>query len=202
MHYNTETDNEQELLRRLAEGDNSAFDIIFRNFYQPLCYFAEKLTQETAVAQDMAADCFFKIMQQRREFPSMAALRSFLYTIVRNNCLDYIKTQKRHTAGNIELGLLAEYTDESIERRIIMTEVLASINQSIKALPDKYREIMELALIEGMKNEAIAAHLGIAHQTVRNHKSAGLKLLRLAIAGRDDLSSLLLFSCLWYLERF
>lgn len=95
MHYNTETDNEQELLRRLAEGDNSAFDIIFRNFYQPLCYFAEKLTQETAVAQDMAADCFFKIMQQRREFPSMAALRSFLYTIVRNNCLDYIKTDRK-----------------------------------------------------------------------------------------------------------
>lgn len=197
-----EKENERELLGRLAEGDNSAFDIIFRTYYQPLCYFAEKLTQETAVAQDMAADCFFKVLQQKRGFPSIAALRSFLYTVVRNNCLDYIKTQKRHTAGNEELGLLATHTDESIERQIIMTEVLASINRSIKELPEKYREIMELALIEGMKNEDIAAKLGIAHQTVRNHKSAALKLLRYAITGRDDLSAITLFYCLWYLERF
>ena len=202
MRNTIEKDHENDLLGRLAEGDNSAFDTIFRTYYQPLCYFAEKLTQETAVAQDMAADCFYKMLQQRREFSSVAALRSFLYTVVRNNCLDYIKTQKRHTAGNEELGLLTAHTDESVERQIIMTEVLASISRSIQELPGKYREIMELALVEGLKNEDIAARLGIAHQTVRNHKSAALKLLRYAITGRDDLSAITIFYCLWYLERF
>ncbi|HRQ50053.1 MAG TPA: sigma-70 family RNA polymerase sigma factor, partial [Agriterribacter sp.] len=69
-------------------------------------------------------------------------------------------------------------TGDSDESEIIYSELLVEIRKSIDALPAKMREIFILSHYKKMSNEAIAAHLKLSHQTVRNQKSKALALLR------------------------
>lgn len=177
----------------------NAFNQLYRLQYQPLCYFAERLTGSAEVAQDLVAESFIKLWQRLRDFDSLPAIKSFLYTVVRNAAYDYLKTEKRHQHSHEELRYLSAGNEPDVEKHIIRAEVLRAIFQAIEQLPEKYRDIVKLSLIEGRRTEEIAGLLGIAHQTVRNQKSAGVKLLKLSLFKNGHLSlwgllSLLIFA--------
>lgn len=194
-------DNETVLLKQIASGKNEGVEQLYSLLYQPLCYFAQKILLSTETAEDIVTDSFIKLLQQPRDFANMSALKSFLYTVVRNSSLNHLKATKRHMVAHEELERLTLNAAEHIENHIIRSEVLTAIYRSIRELPDKYQAVMELALLEGLKNEEISARLGMAPQTVRNHKSAALKLIRHTLLRNDDASLTIILYSLWYLGK-
>jgi RNA polymerase sigma-70 factor (ECF subfamily) len=193
--------NDSIVLDGLQKGEDAAFDRVYELYFKPLCYFAERLTGDKETAQDMVAESFVRLLKKRLHFESMSSLKSFLYTATRNNCYDYFRSEKRHKASHAELKYLAVDSENEVEANIIRAEVLAAIYTAIETLPDRYKQVVKLALVEGKKNDEIAAETGMAYQTVRNHKSEGIKLLRLAIFKNGNLSDPALIYTVVYLSQ-
>jgi RNA polymerase sigma-70 factor (family 1) len=196
-----EMTNDIDLLNRLRESDNDAFEQVYTQYFKPLCYFAERLTADPDLAQDIAAETFIQLLRKKPVFDTVAQLRSFLYTTARNRCFDHLRTLKRHKITHNELKYLETQSENEIENNMIRAEVLQAVYNAIEALPNRYRQVVKLALVEGKNNEEIAAETGMAYQTVRNHKYEGIKLLRLAIFKNGNLSDLALFYALVYLSN-
>jgi RNA polymerase sigma-70 factor (ECF subfamily) len=190
--------NDAELLDCLKRGDALAFDHVYSLYFKPLCYFAEKITGDSASAEDIATESFVKLLQKNPDFETLWHLKSFLYTSTRNACLDLLRMRKRHDQTHSEIKYLAQLSEEATESAVIMAEVLQAIYTAIDHLPDKCKGVVKLALIEGLDNEQIAAETGMTYQTVRNYKSEGIKLLRLSLFKNSGLSSTAIFCCLLY----
>jgi RNA polymerase sigma-70 factor (family 1) len=179
--------NDTELLMGLKQRNRAAFTELYNRYYAQLCYFAERISLNNPVAQDIVSESLVKLFQRNLDFPSINQLKSFLYTTIRNACLDYLRATKRHYSFQAELSYLGQIKEENIEGLIIRAEVLGAIHAAIKDLPERYKKIIELSLLEGKTNEEIAVDIGIADQSVRNRKSEGLKLLRVSLLNKAGL---------------
>ena len=77
------------LLSEIQQGNQRAFEFLFKSYYPRLRHFASRFVDETT-AEDITQECFLKIWEMRSEIrnPNIASL---LFTMVRNACLNHLK---------------------------------------------------------------------------------------------------------------
>ena len=78
------------LFDKIRGGNAKAFEYAFRKFSPRLEAFAQKYTNDTNEAEDIVQDVFLKLWE-RRELLDNISLASFLFMMVRNSCLNYLK---------------------------------------------------------------------------------------------------------------
>ena len=153
------------------------FDILFKRYYRPLClYAAHYLNGDIAASEDIVQDCFVKLWQQdHADKRSITDKRAFLYTLVRNACIDTLRRQHPEMT-NIDPSDLEEIISD--EEAIDRSEQEAKVWETIDALPDRCREVFLMAKRDGMTYNEIAEALNISVKTVEHQISKALKKLR------------------------
>jgi RNA polymerase sigma-70 factor (family 1) len=174
------------LVALFNSGDEKAFQAIYEELYPGVFLLANKMLDNTQEAQDVCADSFIKLFQTEEKFDDLENIKAFLYRITRNACLDLLKKQERHSLGNKHLGYLMEQHSDFFKSEIEV-ELAATIYKSIENLPTKCRKVVEMTMM-GFDTAEIAVHLNITVSTVRNQKARGIKLLRIALLGENELS--------------
>ena len=170
---------EQELVRRMGEGDQRAFNEVFSLLYQRITYMVVRLVGDEDDAKDILAEVFIKLWDKRTDFPSLSAMKAFLYVSARNRALDHLKSKKRREASKHSYTYWMDHPEE-VSTLVMSAELVARLEREIQALPAKCREIVQLAYYQGLSSEQIAQHLGISLQTVWNQKTTAMKKLRAA----------------------
>jgi len=189
---------DDELIQRFREGDETAFSTVYHNLYEKLYWYGRRFIPQEAEVEDILSEAYLKTWDKRKEFKDLEAVTGFLHIVVRNQCLNYLKREQMKSARRE--SLLAQLDafepgDFSIED--LQSSLLRRIFDKIDQLPPKLRDTFLLSYKDGLKPAAIAALLGISVQTVKNQKTHGLKILRTALANEP----LLLF-ILFLLEQY
>ena len=153
------------------------FDILFKRYYRPLClYAAHYLKGDIAASEDIVQDCFVKLWQQdHADKRSITDKRAFLYTLVRNACIDTLRRQHPEMTNIDPSGLEEGISDEEAIDR---SEQEAKVWETIDALPDRCREVFLMAKRDGMTYNEIADALNISVKTVEHQISKAMKKLR------------------------
>lgn len=173
------------LIQQFNRGHQAAFTSIYDRYWPSIFYFVRKFIPDTSQAEDITAETFIKLWQRRENFDNEKSIVSFLHITARNASIDWLRSEKRQIHNREELLYqLQQGKDEPLEDDI-RTEVLRLVQQEIEKLPPKIKRVFVLSYIEGKTNEEIAALLGINNQSVRNHKTRAVKLIRLAITGKN-----------------
>lgn len=147
----------------------------FRYYYRPLTLFALHYVKDTDVAQDIVQECFANLWEKQTSETPAANIKSYLYTMVRNKCVDELR-QSDHLPIALEPSDLDAYiSEEECERRSIIE---ARLWTAIDKLPERCREIFLLSKRDGLKYQEIATKLDISVNTVENHVRKALKQLR------------------------
>jgi len=176
--------SDQELLSLFRDGSSDAFDRLFTRFYAPLCFFAENILKDKQAAEDMVQDMLLKVWQRQGNFEQFTALRSFLYTGVRNACfnqLEKLKVKARHEGH----ALANSVSDADSLHLMIRAEVVRQLYAVMDTLPEQCRKVIRMTFEEGMKPKEIADELGVTISTVNNQKMRGLKLLKDRLSDQD-----------------
>ncbi|MBZ4192137.1 RNA polymerase sigma factor [Niabella beijingensis] len=181
------------LIQRFREGDETAFTTIYHNLYEKLYWYGRRFVPQETEVEDILAEAYLKAWDKRQEFKDMEAVTGFLHIVVRNQCLNYLKREQMKSAR--QQSLLAQLDafepgDFSIED--LQASLLRRIFDEIDQLPPKLRDTFLLSYKDGLKPAAIAARLGVSVQTVKNQKTHGLKILRTVLAN-DPLLLFILF---------
>lgn len=151
-------------------------DEIFRRYYRPLCLYALHFLHVTENAEDVVQDCvadFIELTDERGE--AVADIRSYLFMMVRNRCLDMLRQESRidHSRGADEMEEISD--DSDLEESSFIE---ARMWTAIDSLPERCREAFLLSKRDGLKYEEIAEELGISVNTVKNQISKALKTLK------------------------
>ena len=150
-------------------------------------------------AEDVFQDAFTVVWQSRRFINSDASFSSYLYTIMRNRILN----QLRNAANEEKLkeSILSQALDytEDTKREVMLNDLKSLISHALQQLTPRQREIFEMSREAQLSHKEIADKLGISINTVQEHISTSLKLIRtylIKYSGSEYVDLLLLLICL------
>lgn len=166
----------ENIIRQLKRGNKKAFQAFFDHYFNALAAFGYKYVPDQYVVEDMVQEVFVSFWQTKENFDHINAAKSFLYTSVRNKCLNHLKHQtviRKHQEAliyNLE-------SDQYFEAHVIEEETFNQLLIEIRKLPDGAQEIMLLAL-NGLKNQEIADELNVSINTVKTQKKIAYAKLK------------------------
>lgn len=176
---------ENALLQHLHAGDERAFDYFFHRFYPLMLLFAKRFLTDTAIAEEVVQDVFYKAWKKRTDFASIQSLKAFLYIATKNGALNQLSKLQSRDRNHDGYARLSTQTDQPIIEEIIRAEVYSSLSAAIRTLPEQCQKIIRLIFEEGEKPADIAEKLNISISTINSQKARGLSLLRERLTGKD-----------------
>ena len=174
----------------LLKDVRNNFDKIYVLYYSRMFRFAKEYVLFDEDAENIVQDVFFFFWEKREVLDIQISLVSFLFALVKNKSLDYLRHKviadeyKQELSAKLTALELLNYSftsDEEIEQ-ILMT--------AINKLPERCRQVFLKSRIEGKKNREIANELNLTVSTVENQMTIALRKLRVEL---KDYLPLLLF---------
>lgn len=157
---------------------NTSYSELYNSLYASLCLFANKYTGNLEKSKDLVQEVYIKVWNHKILLEKEEEVKSYLYTSVRNKCLDYLKSKEFLLKSNSkEVDLILLESDSYFEKEVLIEEVSRTVNTALKTLPEKCREIVELSM-KGHQNNQIAEELSISINTVKTQKKIAYTKLR------------------------
>jgi RNA polymerase sigma-70 factor (ECF subfamily) len=195
--------NEDQILLLFQNGDQKGFKAVFELFYQGICNFSKRLTEDNQEGEDIAITSFHKLWDRKENFQTLTNIKSFLYITTRNACLNFIKARNRkHTTGEDSLFNLTQKENDA-DRYTIRSEILRAIDEEIQKLPPLPRQVFKLRYLEGLSVPEVANRLNISINSVSVNTHKAMKFLRSApIKRKLQLLLLLLLHFMGGLKKY
>lgn len=173
--------DESKIITRLKEGDQTAFEILFRFYYPGLVVFASQITFDKDEAAEIVQDFFVRLWEKRSAIKDAASLKSYFFTSVKNRSLNYLNKAEIQTQTIEQLKYLAENSVLYEPDIFVESELQEKIKAAINKLPARCGEIFVMSRFQGLSNDEIATNLDISKRTVETQISNALKVLRLEL---------------------
>ena len=190
--------DERELVLRLIDGDEDAFCELYAAYKNRLLYFAMKFVKSREFAEDIFQDAFTVVWQSRRFINPDASFSSYLYTIVRNRILNQIRDMANE--DKLKEHILSHAVDSAKEtnNKILFDDLKDVLSRALEQLTPRQREVFNMSRDLQMSHKEIAEALGVSVNTVQEHISVSLKVIRAYLTKYSGTSAdiLLILLCL------
>lgn len=154
-----------ELIELCRRGDSKAqfelYNLYSRAMYNVSC----RILPDRMEAEDAMQEAFFKAFDKLHTFRNEVAFGAWLKRIVVNTCIDYLKKKKLQLTSIDDVKGVADVQDGIDD---FVPESVEDIKVAMNELPEGYRLVLSLHLVEGYEYEEIAEMLGIAQSSVRS----------------------------------
>ncbi|MBO9632331.1 MAG: sigma-70 family RNA polymerase sigma factor [Chitinophagaceae bacterium] len=167
----------KELLLRIAEGDEQAFATLYRSYVPRLEPFISSITKSDSLVKEVIQETFTRLWMNRErlsevEYPHTYILRTASYV-----CFTYLRRVSKDQRIVAALG--STFTNDNLtEETVLLKDLERTIREALTELTPSQLRIYRLSREEGLKIPEIAERLGISANTVKNTLVASLKAIR------------------------
>lgn len=170
-------------ISKLKGGDKSEYEKIYHEFYDVLFALGKQYLMNAGEAEEVIQDAFLKLWEIRTELKENSHIRNFLYTLVRNNCLNQLRNKQNaeklirnynYQELKYNYEALARLSDDYFQFK----ELKEKIEDAIAALPEDLKLVFKMNRFQDLRYKDIAQQLNISEKTVEARMSKALKILR------------------------
>jgi RNA polymerase sigma-70 factor (ECF subfamily) len=188
------TGAEAALIRAAQESDHDAFEQLVRLYDRSVLRVALNILRSEDDARDAYQEAFLKAYKSLHSFRFQCSFHTWLYRIVTNVCLDFLrrkgvrKEQSGHAALDGEspgaLDLASDERAASNPARVLATQELGrQIALAMQQLSPKEKVVFEMKHYEGLRLRAIGDMLGISEEAAKNCLFRATRKLRTTLGG-------------------
>ncbi|MDU8885509.1 sigma-70 family RNA polymerase sigma factor [Yeosuana sp. MJ-SS3] len=174
-----------DIIEKCKQNNRKAQMQLYNQYCNGMYIVAKRFVKDDMDAEDVLQDAFIKAFSKLHQFKNEVTFGAWLKRIVINKCIDFLKSKKQQLVDLEERHLKVVDTDNDkwlVEDTITIDEVKEAINK----LPDKYKYVVTLYLIEGYDHQEISEILDISEVTSRTQLSRGkIKLQKLLTLEKD-----------------
>lgn len=154
------------------------FDKIYLAYFFRLHRFAKEYVRSDEDAENIVQDIFVLVWEKRHLLNIQISLTAYLFSLVKNKCIDYLRKKIVSDDYNKELRIKLNSLEEFNMAFADEAHIESFINQALDTLPPRCREIFIKSRIEGKKYKEIADEMNISVHTVDTQIRIALKKLR------------------------
>lgn len=175
---------QKALITQLTQGSEHAFEKLFRLFYPRLVKYGQTFINNRLEAEDLVQEVFIQIWNKRETIDSEKHFTSYLFTLVKNRCLNSLKKKVVEdkfltSSARSESEELYHISFEVEEGFVSMEEKLNSeLEMIIVEMPERCQVAFRLKWLDGKKIREIAEDMGISTTMVDKHLAKGLQIAR------------------------
>lgn len=169
---------ESELIERVRAGDMAAARQLYDAHIGAVHRLAMRMAGDETMAQEAAQAAFIRAFRSLGRFRGDASFGTWVHRITVSATLNLIKGRRRWEARNTELEDAADVVQRGAEPDVVLKDVL---HAAIDALPEIYRIVFVLYVVEGFNHEEIGVRLGIPTGTSKARLSHARSKLRAAL---------------------
>jgi RNA polymerase sigma factor (sigma-70 family) len=155
----------QDLIDACKRGERNAQFRIYKLYYKAMYNTSLRIVNDPAEAEDIMQESFLGAFQRIDSYSGEGSFGSWLKRIVVNNSLDALRKDKPEVSIEEESLDFPEIVEESLDEEIRL--VASEIREAIANLPDEYRVVITLFLLEGYDHEEISEIMGISNNLSR-----------------------------------
>ncbi|MFD2744148.1 MULTISPECIES: RNA polymerase sigma factor [Sphingobacterium] len=164
----------------LQSGMEPALCFFMDQYANALRFFAFKLIKDKEASAEIVSDSFVKLWNRRTSFQSTDQLKSFLYLVTKNACLDHLKQCRNKYAHDDTFLINVEASNTDILENMIYNELVELVVLEIKKLPKQQAQVFQLAILEGKNTQEICDELQTTANTVYFARSKAVAALKKA----------------------
>ena len=169
---------DEELMREIKADNMFAFDVLYKKYCKKVYRFGYCILKSPEESENLMQDVFLKLWENRHKVEKGSSIKSYVFTITYNSAITIIRKKARETEFIEYLKSLQVINEEPVNVELEYNELTNKLDEIIKALPQRQKEVYLLSRVEGLKYKEIAKRLNISVNTVENHLSRALKIIR------------------------
>ena len=153
--------SEERLIKLIKKGNKSAFVTMYEMYSGRLFAVCLRYSKNRADAEDLLQESFVKIYENLKNFQASGSLEGWLRRITVNICINHYRKSKTEKVIASDNFVVDDIVDETVFSKIETESIL----ELIQELPEGYRIVFNLYVIEGYKHSEIAEMLNISENT-------------------------------------
>jgi len=160
--------------------DESSFERFFKANYQLACLIALRYVKSEQIADDIVQEVFVALWQKRDELTIRSSLKSYLFNMVRNRSLNYLRDEKQMDEIT-ESAVPSELIDDP-NNNFSEEELAVHISKAIDELPAQCKKVFLLAYHERLTYNEIASTLNLSKNTIKTQMGIAYKMIRFKLS--------------------
>ena len=180
--------------RALDQGDTTAYNELMKLYRDPLYFMLLEKVGDQELAKDLTIEALGKAFKKLHMYTPNYTFSTWLFTVARNNCIDYLRKNKIKTTSidqfTIDDGKKNKIDIQSDELNpegiLIRKQKIAILRQVVDKLKPKYRELVKLRYFKEMSYEEISTLLQIPIGTVKAQLYRSREQLFQIVSGSKD----------------
>ncbi len=181
---------DETIVARVRAGETSLYEILMRRYNQRLYRVARSILRDDAEAEDVMQDAYVRAFEHLESFAGESKFATWLTRIAVNEALHRLR--RRSKMG--ELDPMTSTSAPSPEKQAYDDELRIVLERAIERLPDAYRSVFILRIVEGLDVADTAEALDLGHEAVKTRLHRARAMLRQDLQRRVGMESSQAFS--------
>ncbi|MCO4822876.1 MAG: RNA polymerase sigma factor [Flavobacteriaceae bacterium] len=167
-----------DIVEKCKQNDRKAQMQLYKQYCDGMFIVAIRFVKDTLEAEDVVQEAFIKAFAKLHQFKGEVTFGAWLKRIVINKCIDLLKAKKQQMLELDEVHL--KVVDDTYENEWLVDDAitLEQVKAAINELPNKYKYVVMLFLIEGYDHQEISEILQISEVASRTQLSRGKAKLK------------------------
>ncbi|MEM7655431.1 MAG: RNA polymerase sigma factor [Bacteroidota bacterium] len=167
--------SDQHIAEGCCQNDRNSQRLLYERYFESLSLVCYRYIKDRSLVDDMVHEGFMKIFRNIQKYNGKGSLEGWMKRVMVNHCLDYLRKQGRQPHQvDLESGAGHRLSDEDIVSNLQANYILELIHQ----LPELYRTVFNLNVIEGYPHKEIAKMLKVKESTSRAYLTEAKKMIR------------------------
>lgn len=178
MTTDKRNNEEQFIFSRMINGDKEAFRFFFEKYYADLCNLVNIYVHDEVMAEEIVQDIYIYFWEKKEKIQIESSVKAYLLRASKNKSLNFLRNEKTRLSIHEKIREASETVYEMPANALDAAQLRNLIENAVKSLPEKCREIYRLAKEKDLSYKEIAEQLDISVKTVENQMCIALKKLR------------------------
>ena len=171
-------EDDHALMGRVAEGDAAAFRTLAERHAGSLSAHATRMLQSRSEAEEVVQEAYIRLWKQAPRYRPEAKLRTWLYGVLHNLCIDRLRARRPHDADAVERLAGEDRPSGDMRER----ERSLQVQREVARLPERQRAALSLVHFEELSNIDAAALLGVSIDALESLLARARRTLRERLA--------------------
>ncbi len=159
---------------------------LYNQYCNGMYIVANRFVKDAAEAEDVVQEAFIKAFEKLHQYKAEVTFGAWLKRIVVNKSIDYLKSKKQQVVALEEVHLKVIDTPNDDNWLVDDGITIVEVKNAISTLPEKYKYVITLFLLEGYDHQEISEILDISQVASRTQLSRGKQKLKELLKHKKD----------------